>query len=170
MLHLITGGTRSGKSRYGQEQAKRLDNYPTYIATARVWDADFKSRVKKHQLDRDDQWINLEIEKKISDINTESKAILIDCVTLWLTNYFVDLKQDEEKILAEMRKEIDHIVNKKSKNWIIITNEIGMGMHADTSTGRKFADLQGWINQYFAKKADKVTLMVSGLPLVVKDE
>jgi len=170
MLHLITGGTRSGKSRYGQEQAKRLDNHPTYIATARIWDTDFKSRVKKHQLDRDDQWTNLEIEKKISDINTESKAILIDCVTLWLTNYFVDLKQDEEKILAEMRKEIDHIGNKKSKNWIIITNEIGMGMHADTATGRKFADLQGWINQYFAKKADKVTLMVSGLPLVVKDE
>ncbi len=170
MLHLITGGTRSGKSRYGQEQAKRLDNYPTYIATARIWDEDFKYRVKKHQHDRDAQWINLEIEKKISDIDPDSKAILIDCVTLWLTNYFVDLKQDEEKILAEMRKEIDHIVNRKSKNWIIVTNEIGMGMHADTATGRKFVDLLGWINQYIAKKADKVTLMVSGLPLILKDE
>ena len=168
MITLITGGERSGKSHYAENLAKNLSTKPMYVATARKWDDDFQIRIDRHQKDRDEQWINIEKEKYLSEIDFSGKVAIIDCVTLWLTNFFVDTKNDVTLSLEQAQTEIDAIVNQQNTTIIIVTNEIGMGVHAETQIGRKFTELQGWMNQYIAQKADTVVLMISGIPLKIK--
>jgi adenosylcobinamide kinase/adenosylcobinamide-phosphate guanylyltransferase len=167
MIIFITGGARSGKSSYAQKRAKELSECPAYVATARHWDGDFEKRIKRHQQDRGSEWKSYEVEKYISKLSFTEKTVMIDCVTLWLTNFFVDHDQDIDKSLAEFKQEINH-VETANATFIIVSNEIGMGVHAETETGRKFVDLHGWANQYVAERADEVFLMVSGIPLKVK--
>lgn len=163
-LIYITGGVRSGKSRYAQEIALALSNQPIYLATARIWDEDFKERVQRHQNDRDERWTNLEEEKHFAALPLDNRVVVIDCVTLWLTNFFSDTKNDIQQCLSAIEQEIQ-LLKQRPGVFIIISNEIGMGMHADTEVGRKFADLQGWANQLIAKQADEAFFMVSGRPI-----
>jgi adenosylcobinamide kinase/adenosylcobinamide-phosphate guanylyltransferase len=163
-LIYITGGVRSGKSRYAQEIALALSDHPVYLATARIWDEDFKERVQRHQNDRDERWTNLEEEKHFVALPLDNRVVVIDCVTLWLTNFFTDTKNDIQQCLSAVEQEI-HSLKQRPGVFIIISNEIGMGMHADTEIGRKFADLQGWANQLIAKQADEAVFMVSGRPI-----
>lgn len=167
MLTYITGGTRSGKSNYAQELALSLSENPIYLATARNWDADFNHRIKRHQNDRDHRWENIEEEKYPAKSNLKDRVVVLDCVTLWLTNFYVDNKYDFEESLKQIKQAFDDMI-KTDATYIIISNELGMGLHAETESGRKFIDLQGWTNQYIAKKADKAIFMVSGLPLILK--
>lgn len=167
-IHFITGGQRSGKSAYAQQLAEAASDAPVYLATAKIWDEDFKERVQRHKDDRGDEWTTFEIPVKISEAEVEGRVVLLDCVTLWLTNIFFenqDLKID--KILHLAKAEYDKLIAKDCTLYII-SNEIGMGGHAENALARRFADLQGWMNQYIAKKADAVTLMVSGIPVGVK--
>jgi adenosylcobinamide kinase/adenosylcobinamide-phosphate guanylyltransferase len=166
-LIFITGGARSGKSRYAQEMALQLSEAPVYVATARHWDDDFEKRIQRHRNDRDERWTSIEEEKYVSRLSLTGKVVVVDCVTLWLTNFFTDTKQDIEACLTECKREID-MLDTSNTIYIIISNELGMGMHADTEVGRKFTDLQGWMNQYIAGKAGKVVFMVSGIPLNIK--
>lgn len=165
---LITGGARSGKSSYAQQLALSFSDSPVYVATAKVWDDDFKQRIKRHQNERDERWTNFEEQKNVSALQIDNRICVIDCVTLWLTNFFIDTKNDIDLSLALFKKEII-VLKEKPGTFIIITNEIGMGVHADSEVGRKFIDLQGWANQYVASVADKVVLMVSGIPVVIKN-
>jgi adenosylcobinamide kinase/adenosylcobinamide-phosphate guanylyltransferase len=168
MIYLITGGERSGKSGYAQNLALQLSDSPMYVATARKWDDDFQNRIDRHQQERDERWINVEKEKHLSEIDFSGRVALIDCVTLWLTNFFVDTKNDVALSLEEAKTEFEKIANQQDVTLIIVTNEIGMGVHADTHIGRKFTELQGWMNQFLASKADEVVLMVSGIPVKIK--
>jgi adenosylcobinamide kinase/adenosylcobinamide-phosphate guanylyltransferase len=168
MIYLVTGGERSGKSSYAQEIATELSATPMYVATARKWDGDFQKRIDRHQQERDERWINIENEKYLSEIDFSGKVAVVDCVTLWLTNFFVDTKNDVALCLEQAKAEFDSIVSQENGTILIITNEIGMGVHAETHIGRKFTELQGWMNQYLAKKADVVVLMVSGIPVKIK--
>lgn len=166
---LITGGARSGKSRYAQQLALSFSDNPVYVATAKVWDDDFEQRVKRHQNERDEHWTNFEEQRNVSALQIDNRICVIDCVTLWLTNFFTDTKNDIDESLALFKKEIDSI-KEKPGTFIIITNEIGMGVHADFEIGRKFTDLQGWANQHVASIADKVVLMVSGIAVTIKEK
>lgn len=170
MIYLITGGERSGKSSYAQKLALELSNSPIYVATARKWDNDFQNRIDRHQQERDERWTNIEKEKFLSEIDFSGKTALIDCVTLWLTNFFVDHKNNVDLSLEEAKKEFLSIASQKDTHLIIVTNEIGMGVHASTEIGRKFTELQGWMNQFLASNADEVVLMVSGIPVKIKGE
>jgi len=168
MIYLITGGERSGKSTYAQNLALQLSESPIYVATARKWDGDFQNRIDRHQQERDERWTNIEKEKYVSEIDFSGKVALIDCVTLWLTNFFVDTNYDVNLSLEEAKKEFLSIASQENTVFIIVTNEIGMGVHAETQIGRKFTELQGWMNQFLASKADEVILMVSGIPIRIK--
>lgn len=168
MIYLITGGERSGKSTYAQNLALQLSQSPIYVATARKWDVDFQNRIDRHQQERDERWTNIEKEKHLSEIDFSGKVALIDCVTLWLTNFFVDTNYDVSLSLEEAKKEFLSIASQENTIFIIVTNEIGMGVHAETQIGRKFTELQGWMNQFLASKADEVILMVSGIPVRIK--
>lgn len=166
-LTLITGGARSGKSRFGQQLALERSPNPMYVATARVWDDDFAHRVRRHQQDRGPEWTSIEEQRHVSQLPLAGRVVVIDCVTLWLTNFFMDTKHDIDQSLALFEGEITAL-RAIPAHYIVITNEIGMGVHADTDIGRRFTDLQGWANQHLARRADEVVLMVSGLPLTVK--
>ncbi|WP_264534851.1 bifunctional adenosylcobinamide kinase/adenosylcobinamide-phosphate guanylyltransferase [Flavobacterium sp. N1736] len=168
MIYLITGGERSGKSSYAQSLALQLSNSPIYVATARKWDDDFQHRINRHKQERDERWTNIENDKYFSELDFSGKTVLIDCVTLWLTNFFVDTDNDVNLSLEEVKREFLSIADQKNVTLIIVTNEIGMGVHAETHIGRKFTELQGWMNQFLASKADEVVLMVSGIPVKIK--
>lgn len=165
--YYITGGARSGKSSYAQQLALSLSDKPIYVATARKWDEDFQDRINRHQLDRGDQWEAIEEEKELSKIDFIGRVVVIDCVTLWLTNFFVDTKYDIDTCLTLFKKEMKGLQEQEA-TFIIISNEIGMGVHAESAIGRKFTDLQGWANQHLAKIADEAIFMVSGLPMKLK--
>lgn len=167
MLYLITGGERSGKSKYAQELALSLSPAPVYLATARIWDKDFESRVDRHKKERDNRWTSIEEEKLVHRHLSNQATIVLDCITLWLTNFFTDHKYDLHKSLLEAKEEIEKWKDFKG-NLIVVTNEIGMGLHAESKMGRDFVSLQGWTNQSLAEIAENVSFMVSGIPLKIK--
>lgn len=166
-IHLITGGERSGKSTYAESEALRLSGQPVYLATARVWDEEFRQRILRHQERRGPEWTNIEEDIRPSKHDFTGRVVLIDCITLWATNYFFDMQQDVDQALAALKKEFDSLVQQDA-TFIFVTNELGMGGMSESRTQRLFTQLQGWMNQYVAARADRVTLMVSGLPLTVK--
>ncbi|OEK08712.1 adenosylcobinamide kinase/adenosylcobinamide phosphate guanyltransferase [Flavivirga aquatica] len=167
MIYYITGGERSGKSSYAQDLALSLSNSPKYLATSRVWDNDHRKRIDRHIADRDERWTSIEEEKILASVVKPKDVVIIDCVTLWLTNFYVDTKNDTDKSLELAKIEFNKLLDIDA-TIIIISNEIGMGVHAQTEIGRKFTELQGWMNQHIAKHADKATMMVSGIPLTLK--
>ena len=196
---LITGGQRSGKSSKAEELALSLSENPVYMATAHIWDEEFQERVRRHQERRGPQWTNIEEEMALSKHDMTGRVVVIDCVTLWLTNilYSEELRVKSEEFATAQDGEADSsakgtavansslfTLNSSLKlakaefdkfteaeaTYIFVTNEIGSGGVSDNALQRKFTDLQGWMNQYIAQKADEVILMVSGLPVVIKKD
>ena len=164
---LITGGQRSGKSSKAEEMALSLSANPVYVATAHIWDDEFRERVRKHQERRGPQWTNIEEETHLSKHDLSGRVVVIDCVTLWLTNFFFQLESDVNKSLETAKAEFDAFTQHDA-TYIFVTNEIGSGGTSENAIQRKFTDLQGWMNQYIASKADEVILMVSGIAVKVK--
>lgn len=164
---LVTGGQRSGKSGYAQKFALSLAPNPVYLATSRVWDEEFRQRVLRHQADRGPEWTNIEEEKYLSRHDMTGRVVVIDCVTLWGTNFFFDNESNVERSLQELKEEFDRLT-KQEAFLIFVTNEIGLGGVSPDPVQRKFTDLQGWLNQYIASRADEVVLMISGIPMKVK--
>ena len=164
---LITGGERSGKSTYAEKLALSLSASPVYMATARIWDEEFRQRVLRHQARRGKEWTNIEEEKHLSRHAVEGRVVLIDCVALWATNFFYELKADVGRSLEAAKQEFDRFTAQDA-TFIFVTNEIGMGGTSGNEIQRKFTDMLGWLNQYLAAKADEVVLMVSGIPVKIK--
>ena len=164
---LITGGCRSGKSDYAEKMALSLAPNPVYVATARIWDQDFALRVERHKERRGPQWTNIEEETKIGRFDFTGRVVLVDCLTLWATNYFFDMNSDPDTCLAAMKREFDQMISHDA-TYIFVTNEIGLGGISENELQRRFTDLQGSINQYAASKADEVIFMMSGIPVKIK--
>ena len=190
-VYLLIGGARSGKSSYAQSLCEKIcPTNPIYLATSKVWDDEFKDRVKRHQNDRGEHWTTIEEPlhpSKHSDAFS-GRAIMVDCLTLWLTNYFIeegafteptdttDAKANEgsigsasEEALTKVKAEFDKMVTKWDATFIFVTNEIGSGLHAETSATRHFVDAQGWLNQYVSARANMVVHMVAGVPNIIKE-
>ena len=164
---LITGGARSGKSSYAEKLALSLSPNPVYMATARVWDEEFRQRVIRHQEARGPEWTNLEEEKELSRHDVSGRVVLIDCVTLWCTNFFFDLQGHVDSSLKAVKEEFNRFTAQDA-TFIFVTNEIGLGGTSENELQRKFTDLQGWMNQYIAAQADEVIMMLCGIPLKIK--
>lgn len=164
---LITGGARSGKSTYAERLALRLSPNPVYMATAHVGDSEFARRVKIHQERRGKEWTNIEEERHLGQHDVSGRVVLIDCITMWCNNFFFDNDGDVQKTLQDVEQEFDHFTSQEA-TFIFVTNEIGMGGTSANDLQRHFTDLQGWVNQYVAARADNVVLMVSGIPVNVK--
>ncbi|MEG1898197.1 MAG: bifunctional adenosylcobinamide kinase/adenosylcobinamide-phosphate guanylyltransferase [Bacteroidales bacterium] len=166
---LITGGQRSGKSSYAEKLALEMThgaNGPVYLATAHIWDDEFAKRVERHKASRGDMWTNIEEEKELSRHNITGRVVVIDCITLWATNFFFD-EHNVQLALLQLKTEFDKFTLQEA-TFIFVTNEIGLGGVSDNKLQRQFTDLQGWINQYIASKADQVILMVSGIIVKIK--
>ena len=164
---LITGGQRSGKSTQAEQLALSLSPNPVYVATAHIWDDEFRERVRRHQERRGPQWTNIEEECELSRHDLTGRVVVIDCVTLWLTNFFYANDSDVEKSLQSAKHEFDAFTAHDA-TYIFVTNEIGLGGVSDNALQRKFTDLEGWMNQYIAQRADEVILMVSGIAVKIK--
>jgi len=163
---MVTGGQRSGKSRYAEQLALSLSPHPVYVATAHVWDEEFRQRVEIHRQRRGPEWENIEEERRLGQLQLTGRVALIDCLTLWATNFFFDL-QDVDKALQALKAEFDAMVSQEA-TLIFVTNEIGSGGTSENKVQRQFTDLLGWFNQYVASQADEVVLMVSGIPLKLR--
>lgn len=166
---LITGGQRSGKSTYAEQLALSLSTNPVYVATAHIWDEEFRERVRRHQERRGPQWTNIEEEKHLSRHDVTGRVVLVDCLTLWSTNFFFEAGDDAkvDDVLADIKAEFNRFTSQDA-TFIFVTNEIGMGGTSASPVQRRFTDLLGWLNQYVAAKANEVTLMVSGIPVHLK--
>ena len=165
---LITGGERSGKSAYAERLALSLSPTPVYMATAHPWDDEFRERIRRHQERRGPQWTNIEEERRLSHHDVGGRVVLVDCLTLWATNYFFDQQEAAvDDILEVLKAEFDRFVQQEA-TFIFVTNEIGMGGVSANAVQRRFTDLLGWLNQYVAQRADEVMLMVSGIAVKIK--
>jgi adenosylcobinamide kinase/adenosylcobinamide-phosphate guanylyltransferase len=164
---LVLGGARSGKSRHAERLAHSLTDKPVYLATSRPWDDDHQARIARHRRDRGPEWETIEEQKQLSAPDLSGRVVVVDCVTLWLTNFFVDLGQDVDACLVAAQSELDRALARDT-TWIFVSNELGQGLHAPTEIGRKFTDLQGFMNQYIAARVEAVALLVAGIPLYVK--
>ena len=186
---LVTGGQRSGKSTYAEKLALEMaaGEQAVYMATSRIWDEEFAHRVQLHKERRGPQWINLEEEKYLARHNVAGRVVLVDCVTLWSTNFFFDISDNTlpdsnftmdaaqaqesasvvEQALQQIKAEFEKFTSQDA-TFIFVTNEIGLGGVSENKVQRQFTDLLGWLNQYIASKADEVVLMVSGIPIKIK--
>lgn len=166
-ITLITGGARSGKSSYAQRLALERSDRPVYLATSRIWDAEHRLRIERHRADRGPQWETVEEPKSLSRCDFCGRTVVVDCVTLWCTNFFYDFDSDVDRALDAVKNEFDRLVEQDA-DFIFVTNEIGLGGVSTDPLQRRFTDLQGWVNQYIAQRAGSVVLMVSGIPIKVK--
>lgn len=167
---LVTGGQRSGKSQYAEKLALQLSPNPVYLATSRIWDEEFRERVLRHQQRRGPEWTNIEETLYLSRHALAGRVVLVDCLTLWTTNWFFD-HQDwtTDQLLESLKRELAQLSQLPDGTTIIlVTNEIGMGGTSPNDVQRRFTDLLGWTNQYAASLAREVTLMVCGIPVKVK--
>ena len=182
---LVTGGQRSGKSTYAEKvvlemaDAQGGDGRAVYMATSRIWDEEFARRVQIHKERRGPQWINIEEPKFLGNHNVEGRVVLVDCVTLWSTNFFFEISTSQEnessgekgnvvkRSLEAVKDEFDKFT-RQDATFVFVTNEIGLSGVSDNKIQRQFTDLLGWLNQYVASKADSVILMVSGIPVKIK--
>jgi adenosylcobinamide kinase / adenosylcobinamide-phosphate guanylyltransferase len=168
-ITLITGGQRSGKSSHAQKLARSLSSNPIYLATSAVWDEEHRQRIERHKADRGGEWTNIEELKDLQKVKVEGRVVVIDCVTLWSTNFFTDYNGDTMQSLEAITSRFDQFVMQKA-HFIFVTNEIGLGGISANDLQRRFTDLIGWVNQYIAAQADEVVLMVSGIAMQVKGE
>lgn len=164
---MITGGQRSGKSSYAQKLALSLSDNPVYLATSAVWDEEHRQRIERHKRDRGSEWTNIEELTELQNINIEGKVVVIDCVTLWSTNFFNNTNGDVQASLLSIIERFDKFVQQDA-TFIFVTNEIGLGGISANDLQRRFTDLIGWVNQHIARQADEMVVMVSGVPVYIK--
>lgn len=180
-LTFILGGARGGKSTYAEQLAKQHLGQVLYIATAQALDEEMEDRIEKHKLQRPDTWQSVEIPLGVghqaADQLPESGLVLLDCLTMLTANAVLntcgDIDEPEEKPASEaVDKEIDDLLNtvqNSSCDWIIVSNEVGMGVVPPYPTGRLYRDLLGWANRKVAAVADEVFLLVAGMVLPIHE-
>jgi adenosylcobinamide kinase/adenosylcobinamide-phosphate guanylyltransferase len=167
---LITGGCRSGKSRFALNYANQHFLKKLYLATCEVIDEEMAQRVENHKKIRGSEWQTveepLEIVNKIRQYGNEADVILLDCITLWLSNLLMRGKDDPE-IMDEISRLMDTIEESQA-SLILVSNEVGMGIVPADPLSRHFRDLSGMANQKIAEVANTVIFMVSGIPFFLK--
>jgi adenosylcobinamide kinase/adenosylcobinamide-phosphate guanylyltransferase len=166
----ITGGARSGKSRFAEELAQRFSGPKAYLATAQALDEEMAERIRRHRENRSRDWQTLEEPIKVAGSIEEEghrfNLILLDCLTLWVSNLMM-AGWGETKILEEANRLLDSCRQAKG-SLILVGNEVGMGIVPENAQARLFRDLSGFIQQKVAREADEVYFMVSGLPVKIK--
>ena len=178
---LLTGGARSGKSHYAQEMAVKSGKKTLFVATAEAGDDEMRQRIAAHKASRPPAWETLEASVDVGEAiiksKTQAEIIIVDCITLLVTNVFCKHADYTTGIVhaAAAEKEVTYEIegllrcmNRLEKTYILVTNEVGMGLVPANPIDRLYRDLLGKANRMLAEKADEVYLMVAGMPLKVK--
>ncbi len=170
MIELILGGARSGKSSLAEERARATGKPVTVIATATAGDAEMKARIARHQADRDSAWQVIEepfrLGKVLEEQSGKGHCLLVDCLTLWLTNCLC--ADSEDKWVEEKIHLLETLTRLSDEDIILVSNEVGHGIVPLGQLSRQFVDESGWLHQAIAKKADSVSFVMAGLPLKLK--
>lgn len=172
---LVTGGSRSGKSRHAQELAVGLEGRKIFVATCPVVDAEMEERIRRHKDEREGKgWETIEESVDLDGVlrRVEGGVLLVDCLTLWINNLMYEAEKREQEIGEDeveqrCRRLLEACASRKG-TVIFVTNEVGMGIVPENSLARLYRDLVGRCNQVVAAGADQVIFMVSGLPLKLK--
>lgn len=172
-IHLVLGGARSGKSRYAEYLASMTELPVTYIATAQVYDDEFRQRVQHHQQQRPPYWQTLEnpfqLAKCLQENDSTERCLIVDCLTLWLAQCLCpDCEKPAEIDWAQERDALMQALPGLQSQVVLVSNEVGMGIVPLGEINRKFQDEQGRLNQAVAQLAEKVTFVAAGLPLKLK--
>jgi len=177
-ITLILGGARSGKSSYAQSLAEETGKSVTFLATAQALDEEMSARIQKHRSERPSHWETLEVPRSVaSDLQQiKSDVVILDCITLLISNVLMQFVKDDFVDEAQFKLAVEQDVNEliaviraQEQDFIIISNEVGLGLVPPYQMGRVYRDWLGWANQQLAREADKVVLMVAGIPMIVKD-
>jgi adenosylcobinamide kinase/adenosylcobinamide-phosphate guanylyltransferase len=167
---LITGGCRSGKSRFALDYANQHFSKKLYLATCEALDEEMAQRIEHHKKMRGPEWRTIEEPIEIVDQiglhGTGAEVILLDCLTLWLSNLLI--KWDDDLRIIEETERLINAMKQSQPAFLIISNETGMGIVPADALGRRFRDLSGTTNQKIAEAADTAIFMVSGIPLFLK--
>jgi adenosylcobinamide kinase/adenosylcobinamide-phosphate guanylyltransferase len=171
----ITGGTRSGKSRFAEQLTLEFGDPLCYLATAQSLDNEMGERIKRHQLRRGNVWQTIEEPLRLTETlaccNGNFSAVLVDCLTLWLTNLLLlyeDLgEQAEERIMEDVHR-LSATLHGMTTPVVLVSNEVGMGIVPEHHLGRIFRDIAGQTNQIMAAASGEAWLVVSGIPLKLK--
>jgi len=169
MIELILGGARSGKSRLAEQRAINSGKELVYIATAQVLDAEMADRVESHRSRRDERWLLVEepfeLAAAVQRYASSERCLLVDCLTLWLSNL---LHKECDDRWPLQRQQLLEVLPTLPGELIMVSNEVGMGIVPMGALSRRFVDESGWLHQSLADYCDRVTLTVAGLPMTVK--
>ncbi|KAB0666071.1 bifunctional adenosylcobinamide kinase/adenosylcobinamide-phosphate guanylyltransferase [Oryzomonas japonica] len=171
----ITGGARSGKSRFAEELAQQFGAPLCYLATAQALDDEMTERVKRHRLRRGDAWQTIEeplhLSHALARCDGTGKAVLVDCITLWLSNllfHYEERDEDAEACIMEDVRRLTATLREMRTPVIVVSNEVGQGIVPENRLARRFRDIAGQTNQLLAAMADEVYVAISGIPLKLK--
>lgn len=176
-ITLILGGARSGKSSYAQSLAEDTGKSVTFVATAQALDDEMSVRIQKHRTERPPHWKTLEVPLDVAAHieQIQSETVILDCITLLVSNLLMQFVKDdlvdEALFMLSVQKEMNEFLSalhKTDQHWLIVSNEVGLGLVPEYQMGRVFRDGLGWANQRLAREADKVIFMVAGIPTVIK--
>lgn len=176
-ITFILGGARSGKSSYAQSLVEETGKSVTFLATAQALDEEMSARIQKHRAERPANWETLEVSLDIASHiqRIKSEVVILDCITLLISNLLMQFVKDdlvdEAPFKVAVQKEVEELIvaiHRQKQDWIIISNEVGLGLVPPYQMGRVYRDWLGWANQRQAREADKVILMVAGIPTVIK--
>lgn len=171
MLELILGGARSGKSRLAEKLAAESGLQVSYIATAQAWDGEMARRIAHHRSSRPDHWAlveePLELARALRDNAAPGRCLLVDCLTLWLTNL---LMLEDDSRLAMQRDAFLECLGELPGRIILVSNETGLGVVPLGELTRRYVDEAGWLHQAVAERAERVQFCVAGLPMLLKGE
>ena len=177
---LILGGARSGKSHFAKETALRLGDKVLFVATGEALDEEMRQRIEEHKRNRPSSWRSVEVAtgvgKRIREKVSDAQVVIVDCLTLLVSNVIGQYGDDPEQISAglveeRLTTEIDELIgciNDSTATFILVSNEVGMGLVPGNRLGRLYRDLLGRVNQLLAQRADDVYIMVAGIPVEVK--
>ena len=169
LSHLVLGGVRSGKSRFAIAQLAPRSRV-TFVATAEPGDADMAQRIRRHREERPAHWTTVEepydLVRALEHLDGRANAVLVDCLTLWVANRL--LRGDPDDVILRESDALAALVARGRSEVVLVSNEVGEGVHPETADGLRFRDLLGLVNQRQAAACDCVTLMVAGLPLTIK--
>ncbi|MEW6616784.1 MAG: bifunctional adenosylcobinamide kinase/adenosylcobinamide-phosphate guanylyltransferase [Thermodesulfobacteriota bacterium] len=167
----VTGGARSGKSTFAYNLANSISSPRAYIATAEPLDDEMKERIKRHQEERGRGWDTIEepidLPGIFSGIRGKYTVVLVDCITLWVSNLLHLYKNDEKNVMDDVEKLIG-VCKKIDSRLIVVSNEVGMGIVPENRMARLFRDISGKTNQMLANMAGSVYFIISGLPVKIK--
>jgi adenosylcobinamide kinase / adenosylcobinamide-phosphate guanylyltransferase len=174
-LTLILGGARSGKSSFAEQVARETGKPVAFIATATSGDDEMAERIRQHQASRPAGWQTLELPLALgrSLAAPLAEVVIVDCITLLVTNVLLSLPEDApgEAVLQKVQVEIDELIEAQARfggQWLLVSNEVGLGLVPPYPLGRVYRDALGWANQRLARAAQRVIFMVAGIPMVIK--